>query len=208
MEHFLDTNIILGYAIDFEKDHNKCIIYLQNNDVKRTGTMVNSEISKIRKRRQKLYSDLSKHVRSQKPPSQYVASVSLSNDIRHMTNFIGSINSSNIGQILNYITRKGKEIEKGIQEALTKIKRPLISPANDTILEACLNSCVYNRNDVKIISDALCYAEKNSKMIFCSNDYTDIIKNRNKIYKEITNNRSYPPQNIPIEIKSLSEIIP
>ncbi len=61
MRVFLDTNLFLTYATDFEQNHDKAIELFENETHKKfTGMRVKTELNKVLKRRKKVYRDVIK----------------------------------------------------------------------------------------------------------------------------------------------------
>jgi predicted nucleic acid-binding protein len=201
-----DTNIILGYATDFEQDHDKCEKIFQDPRIKRICSRVHSEIGRIKARRLKyLYEDLIGFIKGGGDPTEFKPKCEIGdNDERHLRNLLGALSKN---PPLDYVRRKRREIESGINNAFTKLKTPHIQPVHDTICENSINSCVPNRSDSQILSDALYWAEKNKILFFCTKDRADIIGKRDQIYKRITTARPYQIKDIPLKIFDLTELI-
>jgi len=205
-----DTNIILGYATDFETIHVKCQTIFQDSRIKRTCSRVHSEIGRIKSRRtKKIYKDLLKYIQNNISIDGFTPSAPIkNNDLGHLRALLADLRRQPIGQALGYLRRKIREIESGIRDALDKLARPHIGISNDVACEASLNRSISNMNDCRILSDALCWAEKENYLIFCTNDNHDFIRRRNDIYRKIAQARSYEHQDIPIKIMGLNEMVP
>jgi len=207
--HFLDSNIIIGYATDFEDIHDKCQQYFEMDIVKKTGSRVYTEVGRLKARRRKLHNDLKTYLSKNLDIEKYKPSVPVKgNDLRHLKELLKEILTVKPYKALNYLDRKVRTIEAGIREAFDKITKPFITLYNYTILEHALNKWINNMSDSCILSDAVCWAEKNDKLIFCTNDNKDYLSNKEDIYYAICSVRPYDYRDLPIEIVGIKEIIP
>lgn len=207
---FLDTNIFLGFATDFEEDHERCKEVFFRNYTRRTGSRVNSELNRVKSRRYRvIYNDLLDFLKRQMPINRFTPSVTLNeNDGRHLKQLLKQLRKLSATKTLNYLRHKIREIWDGVKYALTLVCRPFITLYNYVICEVAINRCINNLNDARILSDALCWAENNQPLIFCTSDNKDFVSNRTMIYQRIAHIRSYGLDDVPIEIRGIKEIIP
>lgn len=108
--------------------------------------------------------------------------------------------------MLTLLRKIQRIIELGVKDALTRVKKPLVDVSNDLVCERIMGTCIPNSNDAEILVDALCWMEKNSSANFCTNDYSDIIHNRARIYNKICMIRGYSLNQNPLKIISLDEL--
>jgi len=206
--HFIDSNIIIGYATDFEEIHDKCQVYFNRDIRRRTGVRVYTEVRKVRARRRKLYDDLRKFLTINMNVKEFSPSVRLKvNDFKYLRDLLAELATINIFKVVQYLDRKVRTIEAGIREAFDKILKPFIKPYNYVLLENELDKFIQNMDDSRILSDAICWAEENEKIIFCTNDYKDYLSNKEDIYYGICSIRPYELQDLPVEIVGINEII-
>lgn len=205
---FLDTNLFLCYAIDFEQDHLKSKRLFHGNYRRYTGIRVRMELNKIKKRRATLYKDLSQFYSQNIPSATFQPKVQLKkNDLVHLRQLLPRLKSLNRTNVLTYLRKIGRIIDAGIKHALSLVIHPLILPSSDLVCEKHIELCIGNANDARILVDALCWAESNSPAIFCTLDYSDIIFNRTTICRKICQIRAYDFDENPLTIMSLRELI-
>lgn len=207
---FLDTNIFLGFATDFEEDHERCKEIFNRDFTRRTGSRVNGELNRVRSRRYRvIYNDLLDFLTSHLSIEKFTPSGNLSkNDERHLRDLLTRLEKIDPVSALNYLRIKIREIWDGVKHALTLVIRPFIKPYHYVACEVAIDGCINNMNDSRILSDALCWAEENQPLIFCTNDNKDYIANRIRICRILARIRPYGIDEIPIEIMGLKEIIP
>jgi hypothetical protein len=116
----------------------------------------------------------------------------------------------NKGEVLSYLRKIGRIIKLGVNYAFSLLSGKLAKLSSDLACQSQLESIVGNAVDRAILVDALCWAEDEHKssIIFCTDDYKDLVLKRDKIYKRICRVRAYDIDELPLEIKSLSELIP
>lgn len=206
---FLDSNLFLSYAIDFESTHAKSELLFHGNYERFTGIRVRMELNKIQKRRSKLYEDLGNFYNQNENTQTYTPTVALKkNDETHLHNLLDYLKSLNGTKVMTLLRKIERIIRLGIQNALSKIKSPLISPSPDLVCTRLIGECIPNKNDAEIFGDALYWAETTNHATFCSNDYSDIINRRPRIYNKVCQIRLYDPSDNPLKIISLDELIP
>lgn len=207
--HILDTNVILAYASDFETNHSDCQKFFSLDYVKTTCSRVIIELNKIRSRRQKLYDDIKKFSDSGLSLKKYTPSIPMKkNDKLHMKDILPKILVIPIYEIRKYIDRKTREIQKGIEKAKKLLKKPFIKPYHHNPLEIGLNKWIDNKADSCILSDSFCWGEENKNyFIFCTNDFSDFINNREDIYYCICGLKGIEYRDKNFEILSVSEIL-
>ena len=79
---FLDTNLFLSYATDFEKTRNKSERLFHGIYERFSGIRVTMELNKIKKRRSKLYKDLLNFYSKNPISTKYNPSVSVKKNDR------------------------------------------------------------------------------------------------------------------------------
>lgn len=205
-----DTNIILGYATDFEPKHEKCQTIFQDNRTKRTCSRVQIELGRIKSRRNNaIYSDLLDFIKKNTSIEEFTPSAPIkNNDLRHLNLLLEDLRKQPIEKALGYLRRKIREIKSGVKDALDKLVRPHIGLYHDVACEASLNRSIKNMNDCRILADALCWAEKHNPLIFCTNDNHDFVRRKDDIYRRIAQAKPYEEPDIPIKIMGLDELIP
>jgi len=208
MRLFLDTNLFLCYATDFEKKHTKCQ-RIFNEDYRRyTGKRVVEELEKIKRRRVPMYRDIISIYKSKDPLRKLMQQYRINpNDLKHLSQLITHLRRMDKTKALTYLRQVSRLIERGVQYALSRVIKPLIQPSGDLTCEAAIEKCIGNFNDARILVDALCWAEKTKPATFCTLDYSDIIARRELIYNRICRIRSYSPWQNPLKIEPLSKVI-
>jgi len=208
---FLDTNIILAYAIDFEEDnHKKAVTLFHGSHTRFTAIRVKSELGKIKRRRAVLYNDLDQFLGADRPVSEFNPSVQIkSNDKKHLSQLLTKLSNTDKQEILKLFRKMRRIIDQQITIAFSMIARPLIPISSDLSGVAALGTLINNQSDVEILIDALCWAENNKKrtIIFCTVDWTDVLGQRTAIYAKICSIRGCTTKEIPLEIRSLQELI-
>lgn len=210
MEVFLDTNIFLAYATDFERSHQKAVIIFHGPHTRHTAIRVQAELSKIRKRRTKLYEDLDNFLGGQYALQQFKPKVEInSNDERHLAQLLGELSKTDRNKVLRLFRSIRRIIDEQIRISFSLVARPLVPISGDLACEAIIERLVTNQSDAEILVDALCWAENNHKsaIVFCTVDWTDVLSKRTDIYASICNIRLYSRSEIPIEIRSLDELV-
>ena len=205
---FLDTNLFLCYAIDFEQNHLKSKRLFHGKYNRYTGIRVRMELNKIKKRRATIYKDLSQFYSQNIPSATFQPKVQLNtNDLLHIRQLLTHLKSMNKTKVLTYVRKIGRIIDQGIKHAFSLIISPLILPSGDLACEKRIELCIGNSNDARILVDALCWAESASPAIFCTLDYSDIIMKRPAIYRTISRIRAYDFDEKPLTIMSLEELV-
>ena len=211
MNAFLDTNIFIAYATDFEKNHFKSVRLFHGNHNRYSGIRVKAELNKIKNRRTKLYEDLYLFLSQGGSIQNFHPQVQPSpNDQIHLNQLITQLSKSNKNETLKLLRKIVRIIELGVEYALSLVIKPLVPISGDLACERQISLLIGNTCDAEILIDALCWAEKynSSTITFCTTDYTDVLKNRAKIYMEICKIRACLPAEISLEISSLDEFIP
>lgn len=208
--HVLDTNVIIGFAVDFESHHENCQMFFSLDILKKTCARVINELGRIQSRRRDLYSDMKRFVSRNNDITGYVPNINIKydSDKTHLRAILIILSKIPPPQLISIIDRKKREIESGIKEARRRLILPSIEPVHYTALETDLDKWVTNHNDSQIISDSVCWAEDESVEIsIVSNDFSDIIKNREDIYYCVCAFRPYNYSDKPFVINSVEEII-
>jgi len=204
-----DTNIIIGYATYFESKNKKCIDIFKDVREKKTSIRVCDELEIIRIRRIKLYKDVMKYINKNMRINGYKPSIRVNkNDLKHIRNILIELRKVDVLDAVTYLRNINREIKAGIVDAFNKIRKPHIPKFNDVLCEARIHGCIGNINDARMLSDALVWAEKNNRLIFCTYDYNDFIKLKTKIMSELAKLRRITESMIPINIQIIDEIIP
>jgi len=202
--YFVDTCVFFAFATPFEPWHSKCVYFFEKDDEHRTGKRVIEEIDIRWRKRRKLYEDLSK---SQASSGLFVPSVKMNpNDEAHIRELVSYIGKFPKEQTLSILRDMRLIIRKGLEKAKNEITQPFIGVHYDDVCYA-IQAYIQNQNDAEILTDALCWSEEDSPTIFCTLDYHDIIRNRSKIVQVICNSRFCSEEDIPMQIKHVSEII-
>ena len=207
--HVLDTNVIIGFASDFEVNHDDCQSLFSLNVIKKTCLRVINELSKLSARRNKLYNDVKKYIRNNNSVVGFKPSIPLNkNDAKHLNSILSILSAVPNHRLIKIIDTKIREIQSGIREARNKLQAPSIPLYDYVALEASLQTWVENPSDACIISDSVFWAEEQSEnIILCSNDFSDIIHNRDDIYYCVCGFRPYEFRDKPFEICSVQEIL-
>jgi len=204
---FIDTNIFLSYATDFEKNHDKSECLFHGKYDRHTGIRVKMELDNIKKRRTKIYKDLLQFYKQNSCISNFKPSVKLKkNDEIHLKELLNHLKTIKKSEVLRCIRTIGRIIDQGVRHALSLVASPLIPFSRDLLCEKQMEMCIRNQNDAKIFVDALCWAEDNSPAIFCTQDYSDIVSKREAIYQKVRQIRAYDPEELPLKIVSLNEL--
>ena len=141
--------------------------------------------------------------------AKYTPSINIKyeNDKRHLATILQILSKVPPYELISFIDHKKREIEAGIKEARRRLDVPSIEPQMYLALELGLEKWVENKNDIKIISDSVTWAEKQKEEIsLVSNDFSDIIKNREDIYYCVCSYRPYDFSEKPFVIESVLEI--
>lgn len=206
---FLDSNLFLSYAIDFEQAHSKSELLFHGNYERFTGIRVRMELNKIQERRSKRYEDLGNFYSKNPNAKNYNPAVNVKkNDVTHLQNLLNYLKVLSGAKVLTLLRKIERMIQLGIKNALSRVKQPLISPSPDLVCTRLIGLCIPNTSDAEILGDALYWAETTNPATFCSNDYSDIINRRSKICREICKIRLYDEDQNPLKIISLDELIP
>jgi hypothetical protein len=132
----------------------------------------------------------------------------LKNDVAHLKSLLEQLKSIDSAEVLTYLRQMIRFIEHGIKHALSLIIHPLVQFSSDLVGEKVMETCIGNGNDARIFIDALCWAEQTSPAILCTQDYSDLVNKRGRIYATICKIRPYDISQNPLKIRSLTEIIP
>lgn len=211
MDAFLDSNIFLAYATDFEPNHPKSRRLFHGNYNRYSGIRVKAELSKIRRRRAKLYEELDIFLSQGNTIQNFRPQIHLKgNDQIHVTQLLNQLAAIPKNDLLRLFRKIIRIIELEIENAFGMVTKPLVPISGDLACESQIDMLIGNSSDAEILVDALCWAEKkhSSKITFCTTDYCDILNKRIQIYKRICEIRAYLPAEIPLEISSLDELIP
>ena len=128
-------------------------------------------------------------------------------DKDHLMAILKVLSSVSPSELISLIDRKKREIEAGIKEARRRLVLPSIEPQMYFVLETGLQKWMQNQNDSKLISDSVIWAEdKKENISIVSNDFSDIIKNREDIYYYVCACRPYDFADKPFIIESVAEI--
>ena len=207
--HILDTNIILSYASDFEENHVDCQTYFSLDIIKTTCSRVNIELGRISSKRNKLYEDIKRFLETISSIEKYTPSIPLNdNEIKHVKKIMPFLMKVPMYNIRQYLDRKIREIQSGINNARNMLKKPFIGLYNHIALETHIDKWINNMSDSQILSDSCCWArETKSNFILSTNDYSDFINKREDLYYCICGyyENDYKDKNF--EILSVSEIL-
>jgi len=168
------------------------------------------ELTKIRKRRVKLYEDLYRSFGQNIPTEKFQPQIELNeNDKIHLRQLLSELSKMDRNELLKLLRQIARIIEQSVQYAFSMVARPLVPISSDLACKKQMELLISNPCDAEILVDALCWAEKNrtTSLMFCTIDYTDILRKRQQIYGEICKIRAYDPQELPLEIASLDELI-
>jgi hypothetical protein len=211
LQLFLDSNIFLSYATDFEKNHKKSVRLFHGNFNRYSGIRVRAELNKIRRRRWQLYEDLYAYLDQNKQTNEFVSQITLSkNDRIHVEQLLNLLSKMSKEALMLLLRKISRIIEQGVQLALSMTLKPLIPISGDLSSEKQIAQITDNLSDAEILVDALCWAEKNhgSKITYCTTDYGDVLNKRVQIYGMICRIRAYSLSELPLEISSLDELVP
>lgn len=201
--YFLDTCIFFAFATPFENWHIECLKFLKKKtDEHRTGKRVIDEIDNRWRKRRRLYADLSK---SGSGSLDFANVIMNPNDKIHFQELAVQLSKFPKEQILTQLRDIQLIIGKGLEEGKSQITPPLIGLYNDNVCYA-LQAFVQNPKDAEILTDALCWSEENSPIVFCTLDVHDIIRNHSRIIGVMCNDRLCSVSDIPVTIKHLGEI--
>jgi len=129
------------------------------------------------------------------------------NDNKFLLAILEVLSSVPPHELISLIDRKKREIEAGIKEARRRLIVPSIEPQMYAALETDIDKWVQNRNDSKLISDSVIWAEdQNENISIVSNDFSDIIRKREDIYYCVCAIRPYDFADKPFVINSVAEI--
>ena len=170
--------------------------------------MIN-ELGRLKARRNKLYDDVKQYIRKNKSIVGFTPSFPLNNnDARHMKDILVILSAVPNHRLIQFIDSINRKIQSGIKEARKRLQIPSIPLFNYGILEARIQKWIPNASDACIISDSVCWAEKQKEnIIICSNDFSDIIRNRDDIYYSVCGIRPYDFRDKPFEICSVQEVL-
>lgn len=206
--HVLDTNVIIGYATYFENNHDDCQRYFSLDLLKKTCLRVISELGKLDSRRRRLYSDIKNHIKINGTILNFLPSVTLNNnDHIHMKQVLNILLQIPNHQLIKELDRIVRGIISGIKDAKSQLTGESIPLQNYFGLENEIHKWIPNKDDACILSDAVYWAETNSKIVFCSNDYSDIINKSEDVYYCVSGYRGYTYLEKPFTIKSVQAIL-
>jgi len=207
--HILDTNVIISYASDFEESHADCQTYFSLDVIKTTCSRVNIELRRISSKRKKLYDDIKSFADNSPSIEDYTPSIPLnSNEIKHVQEIMPLLMKVPRYRIRQYLDRKIREIQSGINEAKRMLKKPFIRLYSHTALELQINKWINNMNDSQILSDSYCWSrEARSNFVLSTNDYSDFISNRDNLYYCVCGFYGVEYKDKNFEILSVSEIL-
>ena len=203
---FLDSNLFLSYAIDFEPDHPLSVRLFHGDYRRYSGMRVKSELGKVRRRRRQLYEDLIRFYNSNAGGSFRPSLSLLPNDLRHLTQLLQSLVPKN-KEVLTLLRRIGRLIDLGVEHAFSLVLSPLVLLSTDLACQKQIELCVGNAVDAGLLTDALCWTEEDAPASFCTEDWSDILTNRTQIYARICSIRAYAPNENPLRIIGLRELI-
>jgi hypothetical protein len=110
-------------------------------------------------------------------------------------------------EILTFLRRIGRLIDLGVEHAFSLVLSPMVRLSTDLACQKQIELCVANAVDAALLTDALCWTEEDAPASFCTADWSDILANRTKIYARICSIRAYPPDENPLKIVGLRELI-
>ena len=204
-DFFLDTCIILAYAYPHDDWNAKCTQFFNANYQRYTGKRVKSELENRLRKRQELYKDLASYLGGGGKPEEFIASVQMNNnDRRHFENLLGQFKAGAIADLLTYLRDKDRVTRKGISEAFSKIRNPLVDNSCDTTCEDIFYTLIANRVDSQILVDALLWSEKRGSATFLTLDLTDFINHRGELMKAVCSYKLIDKS--PLDIHHISEV--
>jgi len=204
---FLDSNLFLSYAIDFEPDHALSERLFHEDYARYSGIRVKSELGKVKRRRRNLYEDLMRFYNGNASGSFRPSLALLPNDRHHLAQLLKSLVPKNKVEVLTLLRRLGRLIDLGVDHAFSLISSPLVSMSTDLACQKQIELCVANAVDAWLLTDALCWTEEDAPASFCTEDWSDIVANRAEIYARICSIRAYAPTENPLKIVGLRELI-
>jgi len=203
---FLDSNLFLSYAIDFEPDHPLSERLFHGDYRRYSGMRVKSELGKVKRRRRRLYEDLIRFYNSNAGGSFKPSLSLLPNDRRHLMQLLQSLVPKSKIEVLTLLRRIGRLIDFGVEHAFSLVLSPLVPLSTDLACQKQIELCVANAVDAGLLTDALCWTEEDAPASFCTEDWSDILANRAKIYARICSIRAYAPTENPLKIVGLREL--
>ena len=119
---FIDTNIFLCYATDFEENHAKSLRLFHGEYNRHTGIRVRMELNKIKKRRVLVYKDLYRFYKYKSNVSEFKPSVSLKeNDAIHLRHLLDHLKTMDKSKVLKYLRTISRIIDQGVRHALSLV---------------------------------------------------------------------------------------